>query len=120
MADAETPAHKLQVANSRSEDSGRGLAHVPRSLMAALGITEGEVIEIVGKRVTPARVVLPYAEDEGLEILRIDGLQRANAGVGSGDFVEVRKADSKPATRVVFAPATKNVRLQGQPNALRR
>ncbi len=120
MADAETPGKKLQVANSRAEDSGRGLAHVPRASMAALGITEGDVIEIVGKRTTPARAVVPYAEDEGLEILRIDGLQRANAGVGSGDFVEIRKADSKPATRVVFAPAAKNVRLQGQPNALKR
>ncbi len=120
MADEENGGRKLQVANARAEDSGRGLAHVPRSMMAALGVTEGDVIEIVGKRVTPARAVLPYAEDEGLEILRIDGLQRANAGVGSGDFVAVRKGESKPATRVVFAPAAKNVRLQGQPNALKR
>ena len=28
-----------------------------------------------------------YPEDEGLEILRLDGLQRANAGIGSDDFV---------------------------------
>ena len=94
MADAEAQPIKLQVANSRPEDSGRGLAHIPRSLMGALGLTEGDVIEIVGKRVTPARAVLPYSEDEGLEILRIDGLQRANAGVGAGDFIEVRKAAS--------------------------
>jgi transitional endoplasmic reticulum ATPase len=78
------------------------------------------VIEIVGKRATPARAVLPYTEDEGLEIIRIDGLQRANAGVGSGDFVEVRKAESKPATRVVFAPAQQNLRLQGSGEALKR
>jgi transitional endoplasmic reticulum ATPase len=120
MADQDVGVRKLQVANARPEDSGRGLAHVPRTMMAALGITEGDVIEIVGKRATPARAVLPYAEDEGLEILRIDGLQRANAGVGSGDFVEVRKAESKPATRVVFAPAVKNVRLQGSTQALQR
>lgn len=120
MADSETPVRKLQVANARPEDSGRGLAHIPRALMAALGITEGDVIEIVGKRATPARAVLPYSEDEGLELLRIDGLQRANAGVGSGDFVEVRRAQSKPATRVVFAPAQENLRLQGSASALQR
>ena len=34
MADTDTPARKIQVANSRPEDSGRGLAHLPRSLMA--------------------------------------------------------------------------------------
>ena len=102
MADIDIPTRRIQVANSRSEDSGRGLAHLPRTLMAAIGVGEGDVIEIVGKQSTPARVVGPYPEDEGLEILRIDGLQRANAGVGSGDFVEVRKAESKSATRVVF------------------
>ncbi len=120
MADDESQPTKLQVANARPEDSGRGLAHIPRALMAKLGLGEGDVIEIVGKRVTPARAVLPYAEDEGLEILRIDGLQRANAGVGSGDFVEIRKAQSKPATRVVFAPAQQNLRLQGSGEALKR
>ncbi len=120
MADADTPQRKIQVANSRPEDSGRGLAHVPRSLMAALGIGEGDVIEIVGKQSTPARAVGPYPEDEGIDVLRIDGLQRANAGVGAGDFVEVRKAESKPATRVVFAPAQQNLRLQGSTTALKR
>ena len=120
MADAEAPIRKLQVANARPEDSGRGLAHVPRALLAALGLGEGDVIEIVGKSSTPARAVAPYAEDEGLEIVRIDGLQRANAGVGSGDFVEIRKVESKPATRVVFAPAQQNLRLQGSSQALKR
>jgi transitional endoplasmic reticulum ATPase len=120
MADSDAPTRKIQVANSRPEDSGRGLAHVPRSLMAALGITEGDVVEIVGKQATPARAVAPYPEDEGLDLVRIDGLQRANAGVGSGDFVEVRKVESKPATRVVFAPAQQNLRLQGSAQALKR
>ncbi|GAA0725863.1 CDC48 family AAA ATPase [Sphingomonas japonica] len=120
MADDDTRVRKLQVANSRPEDSGRGIAHLPRAWMASLALAEGDVVEIVGKRTTPARAVLPYAEDEGLEIIRIDGLQRANAGVGSGDFVEVRKVESKPATRVVFAPASQNLRLQGSANALKR
>jgi len=118
MADAE--ARKLQVANARPDDSGRGLARLSRATMGALGLTEGDVVEIVGKRATPARAVLPYAEDEGLEILRLDGLQRANAGVGSGEYVEVRKAVSTPAQRVVFAPAQENLRLQGSGEALKR
>ena len=118
MADSEV--RKLQVANARPEDSGRGLARLSRATMNALGLAEGDVVEIVGKRSTPARAVLPYPEDEGLEILRLDGLQRANAGVGSGDFVEVRKAASTPAQRVVFAPAQDNLRLQGSGEALKR
>jgi len=121
VADSETITNRrLQVANARPEDSGRGLARLSRATMAALGLTEGDTIEIMGKRTTPARAVLPYPEDEGLELIRLDGLQRANAGVGSGDFVEIHKSESRPAQRVVFAPAQQNLRLQGSANALKR
>ncbi|MBU3077225.1 CDC48 family AAA ATPase [Sphingomonas quercus] len=120
MADGEQPGRKLQVANARPDDSGRGLARLSQATMAALGLVEGDVVEIVGKRSTPARAFLPYPEDEGLDILRLDGLQRANAGVGSGDFVEIRKGQSQPASRVVFAPAQQNLRLTGSGAALKR
>ncbi len=120
MADVETKARKLQVATMRPDDSGRGIARLPRAIMTELGLAEGDVIELVGKRATPARAVGPYPEDEGLEIIRLDGLQRANAEIGSGDYVEIRKAESRPATRVVFAPAQKNLRLQGSAHALKR
>jgi len=113
-------SRKVQVASLPPADSGRGFARLPEPLMAELGLNEGDVIEIVGKRSTAARAIRPYGEDEGIDIIRLDGLQRANAGVGSGDIVEVRKVESKPATRVVFAPAQPNVRLQGSADALKR
>ena len=52
--------------------------------------------------------------------MRLDGLQRANAGVGSGDFVEIRKVESKPAKKVIFAPAQKDLRLHGSGAGLKR
>jgi len=111
---------KVQVASLPPADSGRGFARLPDTLMEELDLNEGDVIEIVGKRTTAARAIRPYGEDEGIDIIRLDGLQRANAGVGSGDFVDVSKAQSKAATRVVFAPAQPNVRLQGSADALQR
>ncbi|HEX2386676.1 MAG TPA: CDC48 family AAA ATPase [Candidatus Binatia bacterium] len=115
-----TSTRRLQVANLAPGDLGSGFARVSMSVMQTLSLQEGDIIEIVGKRMTTARVLRPYDEDEALEIIRLDGLQRTNAQVGSGDFVEVRKAKSKPATRVVFAPAQGNVRLQGSADALKR
>jgi transitional endoplasmic reticulum ATPase len=124
MAEAATidrvKSRKVQVASLPPADSGRGFARLPDKLMDELSLAEGDVIEIVGKRSTAARAIRPYGEDEGIDIVRLDGLQRANAGVGSGDFVEVSKAASTPATRVVFAPAQPNIRLQGSADALRR
>ena len=111
---------RLQVANLAPGDLGSGFARIPQHVMQALGLKEGDIIEIEGKRTTTARVLRPYEEDEALEIIRLDGLQRTNARVGSADFVQVRKAQPKPATRVVFAPAQNNVRLQGSAEALKR
>ncbi len=124
MADAEAAVNarevKLQVAAARQEESGHGIARIPREAMGQLGITEGDIIEVEGKRLTPARALLPYQEDEGLSVIRLDGLERGNAEVGSGEHVIVRKAESRPATRVVFAPAQREMRLQGPAQALKK
>jgi transitional endoplasmic reticulum ATPase len=120
MADKENTARRLQVANARPEDSGHGIARLPRAILASLGLAEGDVVAIEGKRQTAARAVLPYAEDDGLEVVRLDSLLRINAGVGTGEMVSVVSAESKPAQRVVFAPAQQNLRLHGSGNALKR
>ena len=111
---------RLQVAAARQEESGRGVARIPRSAFQALGITEGDAVEIEGKRLTAAIAVPAYDEDQALEVIRLDGLQRANAETSSGEHVTIRRAQTKPATRVVFAPARPEMRLQGPTEALKR
>jgi transitional endoplasmic reticulum ATPase len=111
---------RLQVAAARQEESGHGIARLPKAALSRLGAMEGDVLEITGKDVTVARAMLAYPEDEGLDVIRLDGLQRGNAEVGSGEHVQVRKAESRPAQRVVFAPAQQSMRLQGPAVALKR
>src|SRR5690606_22372964 len=120
MAESEEKSLVLQVANSRPQDAGRGVARLGRDALDTLGVQEGDVIELIGKRHTAAIAVGPYPEDEGLSLVRLDGLQRVNAGVSTGDRIELRKAEARPASRVVLAPAQKNMRLQGSGDALRR
>lgn len=124
MADAETTATalpvRLQVAPARQEESGQGIARLPRSALQRLGITEGDVVEITGKRVTAAIAMAAYPEDDALDVVRLDGLQRGNAEAGSGEHVLIARGESRPATRVVFAPAQREMRLQGPTNALKR
>lgn len=129
MADADAPTKKsktdaktvrLQVAAARQEESGQGIARMPRSAFQELGITEGDVVEITGKRSTPAIAMAAYSEDEALDVVRLDGLQRGNAEVGSGEHVMITVAQSRPATRVAFAPAQREMRLQGPGQALKR
>ncbi|GAB5352234.1 CDC48 family AAA ATPase [Qipengyuania sp. 483] len=111
---------RLQVAAARQEESGHGIARMPRSAFQALGITEGDPVEIIGKRATVAIAMSAYDEDQAIEVVRLDGLQRGNAEVGSGEHVKVKAAESRPATRVVFAPANRDMRLQGPAQALKR
>ncbi|MGB7404276.1 MAG: CDC48 family AAA ATPase [Pacificimonas sp.] len=123
MADGEqeTSDHiKMQVANARSEDAGKGIARLPKATMAKLGIGDGTPIEITGDRVTTAIAVDPYPEDEGIDVVRLDGLLRANAGVTSGEMVQIAVAEVKAATKVVFAPAQKELRLNGPTEGLKR
>jgi transitional endoplasmic reticulum ATPase len=118
--EVETGTIRLQVAAARQEESGQGVARMPRSAFQALGITDGDFVEIEGKRLTAAVAIPGYPEDEALEVVRLDGLQRANAGTSSGEHVTIRRAESKPATRVVFAPAQREMRLHGPTEALKR
>ncbi|MEP0392373.1 MAG: CDC48 family AAA ATPase [Erythrobacter sp.] len=125
MADADTAASssntlRLQVAPARQEESGQGITRMPRTAFQKLGITEGDVVEIVGKRSTAAIALPAYPEDETLDVIRLDGLQRGNAEAGSGEHVDIRASESRPATRVVFAPAQRDMRLQGPTQALKR
>jgi transitional endoplasmic reticulum ATPase len=111
---------RLQVAPARQEESGQGIARMPRTAFQTLGITEGDVVEIIGKRTTAAIAMAAYPEDDALDVVRLDGLQRGNAEAGSGEHVEIARAESRPATRVVFAPAQREMRLQGPTQALKR
>ena len=77
-------------------------------------------MEIEGKRITAAIAIPSYKEDESLSVIRLDGLQRGNAETGSGEHVTIRRAESRPATRVVFAPAQREMRLQGPSQALKK
>ncbi|MEW4449745.1 CDC48 family AAA ATPase [Qipengyuania sp. JC766] len=126
MADAENAPKdqektvRLQVAAARQEESGQGIARLPRSAFQALGITEGDVVEIEGKNSTAAIAMSAYDEDQSLEVVRLDGLQRGNAETSSGEHVKIRAAETRPATRVVFAPAQREMRLQGPTQALKR
>ena len=119
-AEIDAGTARLQVAAARQEESGRGVVRMPRSAFQVLGITEGDPVEIEGKRLTAALALPAYDEDEALDVIRLDGLQRGNAETSSGEHVLVRRADTKPATRVVFAPARKEMRLQGPTEALKR
>jgi transitional endoplasmic reticulum ATPase len=120
MAETDQETQRAQVAGAKTQDVGTGGARIGHRLLKSLGIREGEIVEVMGKRSTAVIALPPYPEDDGLDIVRLDGLQRVNTDVSIGDHVELRPADVKAARRVTIAPAQKNLRLMGSGDALRR
>jgi transitional endoplasmic reticulum ATPase len=99
----------LRVADARQRDVGHGKVRIDNDTMQKLGITAGDFVEIHGKKMTVAVAWPAYAEDQGQEIVRMDGLIRRNAGVALNEYVNFRKSDVKDAQAIVFAPT--DVRL---------
>ena len=99
----------LRVADARQRDVGHGKVRIDNDTMQKLGITAGDFVEIQGKKMTVAVAWPAYAEDQGQEIVRMDGLIRRNAGVALNEYVSVKKAEVKDAQAIVFAPT--DVRL---------
>ncbi|MFA4640941.1 CDC48 family AAA ATPase [Pyrococcus kukulkanii] len=95
---------KLKVASAYQRDVGRGIVRIDRKAMRELGISPGDIVEIIGTKNTAAVAWPAYPEDEGLGIIRMDGTIRKNAGVGLGDEVIVRKAEVREAKKVTLAP----------------
>ncbi len=78
----------FKVQEAYSGDAMKGLARIHPDDMAALNLNEGDLIEITGKKTTPARVRAGDRET-GREIIQIDGLIRENAGTSLDEMVNV-------------------------------
>ena len=116
MASQASPSNnevKLRVAEAKERDIGRKIARVDSQVIRDLGLSPGDIIEIIGKKSTVAIVWPAYKEDDGMGLIRIDYEVRRNAGVKVGDYVVISKADAKPATKIVLAPPDEPLPIVG-------
>jgi transitional endoplasmic reticulum ATPase len=95
---------QLRVGDARQRDVGRGIARIDQRTMQKLGISAGDVIEIVNKRTTSAIAWPAYSEDQNRDIIRIDGFTRKNSGVAINEYVVIRPAKVKTALSITLAP----------------
>ena len=73
-------------------------------VMDRLGLSAGDIVEIIGKRKTAAKAWHGYTSDYGTGIIRMDSITRRNAGVNIGEKVIVRRARARDALIVKLAP----------------
>jgi len=111
---------KLKVAEAIQDDVNKGIVRVDSSFMRSIDVRPGDIVEIEGQRKTLAIVDRAYPGDIGLNIIRMDGLVRRNARTSIGELVAIDKAEVKPATKVVVAPAREDIVVRASPNIFRQ
>ncbi|TFG12708.1 AAA family ATPase [Candidatus Thorarchaeota archaeon] len=96
---------KLKVAAAMPKDQGRGIVRLNSQTRRALGLRSGDYVLIKGEKETVAIAWPGLQEDEAIEMIRMDGYVRANAGAKLGEMVEVSKTSPQEGQRVVLAPS---------------
>ncbi len=110
---------RLRVAEADQRDVGKGIVRVDEKYRSTIGVSIFDVVEVKGERATSAIVGRAYPQDEGLDIVRMDGLIRTNAKTGIGEYVEIKKAEWKEAKKVILAPVVKNIHIYAPSESLR-
>jgi len=95
---------RLTVIEARREDVGRGIVRLDPATLKEIGASPGDVLEIEGRTRTVARAMPSFKEQRGQEVIQLDGVARANAGVTLGQKITVAKIAHAAARRVVMAP----------------
>ena len=97
----------FKVKEAHPGDAHKGIARMDSTDMALSGLSEGQIVEIAGKKVTVARI---HARDDrdvdnvGKRVLQIDGMIRENAAALLDDMVSVRLAERRFADSVTIQP----------------
>ena len=110
---------RLKVSEADQRDVGKGIVRIDEKFRNTIGVNIFDVVEIAGERGTSAMVGRSYPQDEGLDVIRMDGLLRTNAKTSIGESVEVRKAEWKEAKKVILAPVVKNIHIYAPSESLR-
>jgi len=99
-------AVELTVQGAEKRDAGRGIARIPESARATLGVLSGDTVVIEGERDTVVKV-WPAGAGVQSGVVQIDGETRTNAGVSIGDGVTVRKISVEDADAVRLSPTAR-------------
>ena len=107
MSDEDSESISLKVSKAIPSDVGHGRARI--SGENGLDLKPGDIIEIKGEnRSTAAIYWRSRPEDAKMDIIRVDGIIRKNAGVSLGDKVTVSKVDAKICTKLILSPVMAN------------
>ncbi len=109
---------KLRIERLEKSRSGRSLCYIDQDIMIAQNLNTGDIIEIRGKKKTTG-IAVSSVSDRGKGTIRLDGLQRLNAGATIGEFISVKLAEVYLAAEITLTPTRPNIDLKRQADAIK-
>jgi len=109
---------KVRIEELEKSRSGRSLCYIDQLILEQLGLTTGNIIEIRGKKKTTG-IVVSSIVDKGKGIIRLDGLQRLNAGATIGEYVKIKLAKVYAAEEIELTPTKDNIDPRRQAEAIK-
>ena len=117
--DAHEMGRRMRVADAKLEDVAEGRARLSSESFSALRLKRGDRVQISGAARILAAALPAGPEDDGLDLVRLDGTQRRKIGVRVGETVEVKRFDPKSAERVRLIAVGNNRALEMSPHEIR-
>lgn len=100
--------HGVQVGALRESLAGRSVCYLDQEIVKKMGADTGSIIEIKGKKLTTG-ITLSDVQERGKGLIRLDGLQRYNAGVTVGEHITIRLVEEVPAEEIEIISSIRNI-----------
>ncbi|MHC1604539.1 MAG: CDC48 family AAA ATPase [Candidatus Methanofastidiosia archaeon] len=101
------------VADAEKMDVGRQIVRLSSATMEKMGLRTGDFVQLEGPRTAVAVVWRGKSEDEGLDIVRMDGILRKNSGVSLGDKIKITKTEADNAKMIELSPVEYELQIRG-------
>lgn len=106
---------EARVAESLPRDVGRGIVRLDPADLERLGLDVGAFVSLAGNKATACRAMPTFPDQRGQGRAHLDGLVRANAGVGLDDTLTITPLEVAEARRVALTPTTGTIEERDLP-----
>ena len=94
----------FRVDDAYNKDQLRGMARIDGQFMRDLGISDGDIVQIRGKKEALATCHPLHEQDKGRNAIRIERVIQHNAGLKVGDMVSIKKVTAAAARETTLEP----------------
>ena len=94
----------IKLHSAHTKDVGLGRIRISLTNMKKLGISKGDVVEIIGKKKSVVTCFPLYSSEKKKQVARVDSITRFNCGSKENESVTIKKIKTKTAVWIHLEP----------------